>query len=563
MADLLSGQITFTGLGSGTDFNTVVDKLVEIEGAQRDKLASWKTEWENKVLAIQELNNTLISLKTTLGKMNTLDEFMTKSVSISDSTVLSATASASAQAQTHTIEVNQMAQNKIMVTTAGYSAEDANIASGGAAVFAYAYEGSTYSVNVAQDTTLEELAASINDAADNPGVRASIISDGTDYYLQLRGLDLGADATLTIDGSTTLTGFGASDFETTQANQNAQIRVNGWPSASWIESESNTITQAIEGITLNLKSLGSAPPTSVTLTVGLDNAGMKENVVTFVEQINEVRVLIQDLTKYDDVREEASIMTGNYAFQLVASRFKTATADAATGFAYYDESNPNNTDLYSSLSQVGILTDAETGSATAGQLIIDEAKLNEALANDPQAVADLFAAYYEGTQTTTGSANFSYYSHISTITQAGSYDVSYTVSGGVITSATIDGQTASIDGNLVTAMADGPAQGLQFKVNDMTDGTYSGEVRLKLGKVGQMEELLKDLTSAEDGPLTILEDNYEGIVDNIEKKIEQEQTRLDLYAYNMRMKFARLEAVLAQYNGIQSSLDSAIAQLPD
>lgn len=548
---LTSGQITFTGLGSGTDFDTLIEQLVQIERTHINRLELWKSEWETKVEAFQELNTQLLSLKTTTEGMDTLDEFLIKNASSSDSTVLTATADAEADASSHIIEVNQLATNDIFIGNTSYSSESAAVTTTGDKIFQYDYGTDTnIAVNVPNNTTLEGLVNAINTDPDNPGVRASIlkVADG-DYRLQIRGLDLGSDYQFSIDDvETTLSGADSSDFVETQNASNALFKVDGYPVASnsWISRSSNTVSDVIEGLTLNLKNTGSA-----TVNIEVDNEAVKESVRTFVSQVNEVRATIKSLTDFNETTNQGSILTGNYGVQLISSKLKGITATKGSGFDYDD-------DTYSVLSQLGITTDAEEGSPTIGQLLLDESKLDDALNDNADAVAELFAADFIGD---TNTSDFRYYSHISSVTKSGTYDVEYTVSGGAITSATINGHTATINGAEITGASGYDESGLTILVQNLTDGTYTGEVRLKQGKAGELADALKDLTSSSSGPLHILEDNYQDIMDNIDEKIEWEEKRIDRMERDLRNRFANLEATLGYYNQMQMALNNQIGQL--
>lgn len=558
--EYLSGQINFTGLGSGTDFNSITEKLVEIEATHKTQLEAWKQTWELKVEALQALNSALLELKSFLSDMDTMNEFMVKSVSSSDSDAITATADSEAQVAVHSVEVGQLAKNAVITNDNGLASKTSSL-TGSSAVFAYSYMGKEYTLsNVSAGTTLEGLKNIINTDPDNPGVRADIVYDGSEYFLQMRGLDLGSDATLSISASSTLSGFGSTDFTTTQQNQDSWIKVNGWPSGvdEWIKTDSNTIDSVIEGLTLNLKSVTSG----VTLDVSTDTESIKENVQSYVQMTNEVRTLFLEATKFDEAEVEGSIMTGNYAVQLVSSKLKYANADMGKGFFRYD-SLTDTGDVYSSLSQLGILTNADEGSSLSGMLELDEEMLDKALANDPDAVARLFSADGIGDQAVE-SGNFSYYSHITTVTEPGTYDVSYDIdASGKIINAYINGNKAKVDNSLhtITGMSDAE-KGLVISINDLTPNTSgSGKVSLKQGKSGEIKDLLGELSSTDEGPLNIIQDNYEDIIANIEKKIEQEEVRLTAYAYNLKLKFARLEATLGNYDQINSSLENQIAQL--
>jgi len=215
-------------------------------------------------------------------------------------------------------------------------------------------------------------------------------------------------------------------------------------------------------------------------------------------------------------------------------------------------------DYYSALSQLGISTDADDSSSTYGMLVLDEDALDEALENDPDGVAELFAADYTGE---TDSSDFSYLGRVNGTTKAGSYDVQIVTGASGITSATINGVACGIDGWKVTCPS-GDAQGLVIQLDDHTaNSTYSGTVDLKLGKTGQMSEKLAELTNSETGPLAILEDNYGEIIDSIDDKITREETRLANLESRLKDQYARLDALLNTLTNTQTQLTSAIEQL--
>jgi flagellar hook-associated protein 2 len=560
MSELLSGQISFTGLGSGTDFQTMIDKLIEVESTHKKQLELWKQSWELKNEALGELNNSIVSLRTTLQGLDTMNKFLSKEATSSNTTVLTATADSTAEATTHYIEVDALARNSIWVSGSGVAKKTSSVTASNA-TFTYSYQKpgksspTTVNLDINAGDSLETLVGRINTDPDNPGIRATIISDGDTYYLQLRGLDLGSEADLVISNAS----FGnLGSFSETQGNQDARLKVNGWPSAAdeWIRSSSNTVDGAIDGLNLSLKETGTTQ-----ITVNTDTERIVENVHTIVDKINEVRTLFFAATNFDEVKEQGSIMTGNYAVQLVESNLKRAVAGKAQGFEYYDSTTQTG-DLITSLAQLGIKTDADEGSATRGMLVVDEDLLRDALSIDAQSVAEFFSAQNIGDQSVK-SGSFRYYSSVEGITKPGVYDVSYTISGGAITSATIGGYTAKIDNDTgqVTAQ-EGPAKGIVFLVLDKSvDGNFGGDVRLKQGKTRELSNLLKEYSSSQTGPMRIVEDNYEDIIKNIDKKIDYEETRLTKKAATLRLKFARLEALLGQYDQLSTSLGNQIKQL--
>jgi len=555
---LLSGQIHFTGLGSGTDFDTVIQKLVKIETNQFVKpLEDWKKTWEDRVSAFQDLNTAMLTLKNNLEGMDSIEEFFVKQASSSDESVLTATASSEASVGSHNIVVNQLAQNDVLVSKSFFNSSDAVVNSTGSdETFSYTYNGTTVNLTISDGTTLNQMVKMINNDPNNPGIRANILqkTDG-EYYLQLTGLDLGANYTITINDAPSSFDADSSgsvdntDFDHPQVAQNAQIQIDGYPNdGTWIERQTNSIDDVLTGVTLNLKNIGSAQ-----IDLSNDTEAITEQVKKFVDSVNKVLELIKEQTKVttgSNNKVVGSVLTGNYGPRLINDKIKNILASKGLGFDY-------DLDPYTSLASIGITTDALEGSPTFGELKFDESKFQQALQANPEAVAEIFSADYTPD---VSSNDFSYHSHIDGITNPGEYEVEYTVSSGVITSATIGGYTASVNGNVLTAL-DGDGKGLAIEVNNLTDGTYTGTIRLKYGKTLELKDALDELTDPLDGVLNILKKNYKDFIQDLDDKIAWQQERISEYERHLKDKFARLETVLGYYNAINMQLSSQIASL--
>lgn len=546
----LAGQINFQGLGSGTDFGALIDKLVQVEQGRVTTYQTWKQSWLDKNTAFKDLNSKMLTLRTTLAGMDTVGEFLKKSAVSSNTATLTATAGGDAEIGSVSYSVLQLARNKMMVTSSGYATLTQNINSlGSSAKFVYTYKGVTVSNSVPATATLTDLANIINANGANNGVRASTLYDGTNYYLQIRGMDTGAASSLVISNATTIPGFGGGNFLTTQNNQDAKFKINGWPlSNAYMSRSTNTVTDAVAGLTLNLLSSGAG-----TISVNTDIDAVVQNVKTFINQVNVVRQQIQNLTKYDSTTKQGSILTGNYGLQIIGTIMDNITAAPGVGFA-------QGRDIFTSLAPAGLSTDATQGSPTEGQILLDETVLRNVLASNAAAVGKIFAAQYVGD---TDSGDITYSSYISGITKAGTYDVKYTVAGGKITSASIGGYATTFSSNssYLTGGAGTPISGLVVRVNNLTDGSYAHAVNLRLGKTGELYNELGDLTNAQTGPLNILQTNYQSIADDIQKKIDDENVRIANMASHLKDQYSKLDALLGQYSQMQTQLSSQITQL--
>jgi flagellar hook-associated protein 2 len=554
-SDTSSGQINFSGLGSGTDFDSMINELVGVEEMRVTSLQTWQQTWASKQTAFQGLNTQLLSLQTTLKGMDTLGSFLQKTVTSSNSAAVTATAGNGADDTPHSLQVVQLAQNKMMVTSNGFASATTVINTSNASqIFAYDYKGVLTSVTIPPGSTLTDVTNLINSGqtySSNAGVKAAILYDGTSYYLQLRAMDTGSAASLVVDASTTLAGFSNSRFQVAQQNQNALLKLDNWPigAGAYISRQSNSISDLIPGITLNLYAVYS----NVSLVTANNTTAITQNVNTFVSQFNQVLSTYQALTAVNTTTQQGSLLTGNYGLDIIQSDLLNAVTGMAPGF------DPSR-DLFTSLSQFGINIDDNEGSTTEGLLLVSNTTLQNVLQSNADALGMVFAASFSGD---TDSGDFSYQSYVSGLTQPGAYPVDYTVSNGSITSATINGDPAMIDNQThqIVGQSGTDESGLSLQVSNLSSGSYSGHVYLKQGISGELNTVLTSLTDATSGPLAILEQNYTDIQTDIQNQINNQQQQIANYASNLKNQFAQLDALLGTYSQQQTALSSQITQM--
>lgn len=660
----MAGTITFTGLSSNMDFNSIIDALVSARRkAHIQPLEDWKALWKQKREAVSAIDSVLASFYTTVRGMDRISEFLSRTAASSSTGVLTVTAQSEAVPGTHTVVINQLAQaeteahrgihNSIQYH-AGVADQTAAInTSGSDKTFVYSYGGTTRTITVHDADTLQDLRDDINADPGNPGVTAKIVTtggqdhlvlvettpdsakaitidpdknmtlDGTDNtinltgsaftetvnasgtdkifqfkygtnaavsitvatgttleglrnlinaanagvkawvlddggtgsgarHLMLSGNATGKGYTIQFDsgGATTLDGTGDTEdftnaagvFTETATAQNAQLRIDGYPSGTWIERASNHITDALAGVTLDLVTAGSA-----TITIGTDKAAIIEKVEAFREAFNKVRTAILDATMYDPQTGETGTLLGNYALQIVKSRLDSLVSSTAPGFRDPD-------DPFVNLQQLGFSTDVQDGSETEGLLLLDTSKLSAALDNDPDAVAKLFSSYFEGL---TDSTQITFYSTLSTATP-GIYDVEVdadTQQGRFRLKNGEWGEWVALSGTSgdyhLTGVT-GPERGLALHITCASGtGIHSAEVRLKNGVFTQISAEMEGLLSSS-GPLETLDSNYSNIIENTEARIAAEERRLAQYEELLKLRYARLDAYLEQMNSTQN-----------
>ena len=429
--------------------------------------------------------------------------------------------------------------------------------------------------------------------------------------LKRQGLDASVvGGKLVVKDIVSLTGPGItgqitdSDNWNIKQSANAIYTVDNWPME--LESSSNSISDVIEGVTINLQGVGEA-----TINVNTDGEALQESVQTFLDAVNSLLTTVQTFTKYDENAETTStdpeddnysmsqltaqkggLLQGNYGVQLFNSRFKSMLSGTPAGYQTRTSADDIlSGDLLANLANMGIKTDTDETSETYGLLVIapastidsltelDQENYNKMMSENMEAVVDFFCGpSTPGTSTTNA---FRYASSVQGITQAGIYDVSYEVdSAGNILEVYINGVKANNDpsmGSNYYSCPSGDARGLSILIDDLSPGKHEGQVRIKYGLLDTVDNFLKaELTwqdtgdgvdddsmsiKSQNGALMILQDNYKTIMENIQEKIDREKDRISLWEERQKAAFARLETLLARYNKTQTSLESQLKQL--
>ena len=452
------------------------------------------------------------------------------------------------------------------------------------------------------------------------GLSGSLVSaDGaTTIDLQTGTLPTTGSYFLKLDNIDSLSGPGITGQVTSSSNwnirgaANAKFTVDNWPLT--MESDTNSVSNVIEGVVFTIQDKGSA-----SITVNTDITSVEKSIQTFLDSVNSVLMTINDYTKFDpnkDVTtndpkntsssnystsqlttEKGGLLQGNYGVQLFKSRFTSLLNSAPPGFASRTSaSDVLSGDVLANLANMGIKVETDQSSSNYGLLVIapssgiaelqqmDKSNYEKMINSNLSDVVDFFCS--SGTGTTT-SSDFRYGSHIAGITKGGSYDVNYSVdAGGNITNVTVGGVAATRDTSqpgYYYSVASGDARGLSLQIDNLTPGDHSGQIRIKEGLIQTVSTFLKgeltytdvnvsgtgtaEQTSAaialksKNGALMVLKNNYQSIMENIDKKITQEQERLDTWEARQKKYFANLETLLKKYNTQKDQLTSQLKQL--
>ncbi len=206
MTQSISGGISFPSLGSGTDFAGIIEKLKKIEEIPVNRMQLWKAEWELRISGFEDIQSQLRTSKSVFDSYSKLSSMLLRTTDSSDSTVATAKATGNAPEGTYSIDVKQLATSAIWSNKKTYNKDSVINDTESPLEFSYAYKGTARTLVVPKGMTIEQLVNRINSDTQNPGVKASLIKNGSGYVFQLQGKDTGLESALTV--SSTIADFG-------------------------------------------------------------------------------------------------------------------------------------------------------------------------------------------------------------------------------------------------------------------------------------------------------------------------------------------------------------------
>ena len=381
------------GIGSNLDVNGIVSQIMALERRPLTVLDTKEAKYQAQLTAYGSLKGALSSFQSAVAALASPARFSAVTASFADTTVATATASSAAAAGSYSVEVQTLAQSH-KLKSATFAATSTTVGTGTLTIRFGTYSGGTFTLNpdqAAQTISVdasESSLAGVRDAINtaNAGVSASIVNDGSGNRLIIASKDTGVANALKITvedddlANTDNAGLsqlaydastgGTTNLTQTFAAQNATAVIDGIA----ITKASNTISDAIEGVTLNL--LKANTPSATTLTVTRDTAGIQAAVQSFVSAYNDLNKIVTDLSKYDAANKRSSTLTGDATVRSVQTQlrgvFNTTLSTAGGGLT--------------ALSNIGISFQKD------GTLKLDSSKLTTALSDSTKDVSTLFAA---------------------------------------------------------------------------------------------------------------------------------------------------------------------------
>lgn len=387
-------SISSLGSGSGMNLNELMNKLAASEQTRLTPLTNQQSSYKSKLTAFSVLQSALAKLETASTTLKKADTLNSTAVS-STNTAFSATTDSKATAGSYAIEVTNLAKAQSLLSRNVDNATDKLGDDSATRTITISQPGQEKPLEVTltnEQTSLADIRDAINKKEGN--VNASIMkANDSTYYLALTSRDTGtkSEMTISVTGDKNLSDFlnytpsstGGSGAMTQKVKaEDAQLTVNGVS----ITRQSNTITDAPQGVTINLKAETKAG-TPEQLTITRDSSATKAAIQSFVDAYNSLQTTFASLTKYTAVeagKDQSSnngALVGDGTLRTIQTQLKGQLASAQSG------------DL-KTLASMGITQDLD------GKLVVDSKKLDDVLKEKPNSVT----AFFVGDGKTTGFA---------------------------------------------------------------------------------------------------------------------------------------------------------------
>ncbi|WP_029331416.1 flagellar filament capping protein FliD [Exiguobacterium oxidotolerans] len=423
--------LRISGLASGIDTETMIKQLMQAERAPVDRLAQKKQTLTWQRDAYREMNRGLLELRTAASDMLLSKNYMSKTVTSSDTSKVSVTASPAATTGSVTIDkVGQLASSaSVTMKTVPGQAGSTTLADSGlftadgngkinVQINTFSADGTAVSETLSLDSTqtLTDLTAAINSKT-SLGMSA-VYNDLTGKLVMTKTSTgklnpSGADISIT-DANTAIEKVNSADPVLGKDGKNAKYTIGGQE----LEQRTNTFSQ--NGLTITLNGTSDSP---ITLNTKVDTQANFDSIKKFVDKYNDMidkmnkkvneekyrdfqpltddqrKELSEDEVKKWEEKAMSGVLKNDSFLRDGMNSFRSAISSKIdTGYTYQ---SGTDTIALNYMSQIGITTTSDF--RDGGKLKIDETKLKKMLEEQPEGVYKLFTADAPDGTSTSGS----------------------------------------------------------------------------------------------------------------------------------------------------------------
>ncbi|MGB3255047.1 flagellar filament capping protein FliD [Buttiauxella gaviniae] len=354
-----------------TDFSSIDPQSMATQLAGFDvqslqsQLKTQKARLTAQQNALKALKSNLTDFRTSLTNLNKSTSGMLKtSASMSVENMVKATTTSDARKGTYNLFIEQLASSH-QVAYDGLKDDDVKSATGSMTI-SLGSSANPMTIDMDGIDSLAGLAKAINGMDGNPGVTASLVRTGGEVRLMLSSDKSGAENAITLSGGPSAM---TSDVRTISAPQDAKVWLGDQNSGMPITNSTNTLTDLIDGVTLELNQTHKAGDARLRINVGVDTTETQNQVNSFVEAYNKLVGTLGSLTASGSSSTDRGAFAGDASITSLRRELNDMLRTSIDGL---------------DITQFGLSADKD------GKLTLDSDKLKEKLTDDPGKLNALF-----------------------------------------------------------------------------------------------------------------------------------------------------------------------------
>lgn len=338
-------------------------QLVALERQNMDKLLKKQMDSiTGQRKALTALHTKLSSFQTMLKDLNKASNLQAQKGTVSQEGFMKVTSDGTASSGQYNLFVEQLAQ----AHQVGLSLDSDSAQLPATGTLSLEVKGKKLEIDLASlpaGSTVKDLVSEINDAKDNPGVKATLVRSDGKVNLVLTSTETGTENAIAInysgDAGDMLGTALAGKRDITKA-QDAKLQMGG-DNPLTIVSASNKVENVIDGLTLELTKAQKPGEAPLQVVVAQDKEAVTGSLKKFVDSYNELVDELAKMTSSDP--KSPGALASDSGIRSLKSMLGNSVRDLPNGMT---------------LGSLGIKTDRY------GKLSFNETDFNKALEKDPE-----------------------------------------------------------------------------------------------------------------------------------------------------------------------------------
>lgn len=304
------------------------------------------TQYQSQLTALGKVETALRAFRTAITEMNSSTSSIVKnSATVSQEGYFSATADANALAGSYQVFVEQVATaHQVSASMPANLDATTQVPTTGTLDFTINGETMTLDLSTLDSdgdgvATMADLVSAINNDSNNPGVNATLVRSNGQTYFMLSSTETGVANSVNV----AVSGTGQTWFEDALTNlneisapQDAVIWLGAQGTGLQLTNSSNTFEGVINGVDLTVTKAQTSGEAPLSLAVGADQEGTKEQMNKIIEAYNSLMKTIDTYTSIGGEDSQRGVLASDPTIRSIESQLKTLVRGEFEGMRLSD-----------------------------------------------------------------------------------------------------------------------------------------------------------------------------------------------------------------------------------